>query len=99
MLIVTSKFTIANGMIDEVKTAFQHRPRLVDSFDGFLGIEVVSSVNNPAEILLITRWRDKESYQNWHHGHEYHDSHQGIPKGLKIVPRSTEIRMFEVIAE
>lgn len=99
MFIAMSKFAIANGMENEVKAAFRQRPHLVDSFDGFLGIEIMTPVDNPAEILLVTRWRDQQSYHNWHGGHEYHDSHKGIPKGLKLVPGSTEIRLFEVFAD
>lgn len=31
----------------------------------------------------------------WHHSHLYHESHKGIPKGLKRVPGETQIRRFE----
>jgi hypothetical protein len=33
-----------------------------------------------------------------HRSHDYHQSHSGIPKGLKLAPKSTEIRFFEVFA-
>ena len=99
MFIAISKFTIANSMEDEVKTAFCNRPHLVDSASGFLGIEVMNSIDNPAEICLVTRWQDEQSYHSWHTGHEYHESHKGIPKGLKLVPGSTEVQLFEVFAQ
>lgn len=98
MLVALSRFTIANGMADQVRVAFRDRPHLVDSASGFLGMEVMSPVGNPAEIWLVTRWSDEESYRNWHRSHEYHQSHKGIPKGLKLVPRSAEIRLFEVFS-
>lgn len=99
MIIALSRFTIANGMIDEVRTAFSGRPHLVDQVIGFLGMEVMSPHDKPAEIWLVTRWRDEQSYRDWHHGHEYHESHKGIPKGLKLVPGSTEVRLFDVFAD
>jgi heme-degrading monooxygenase HmoA len=99
MLVVLSRFTIANGMADTVHPAFRQRPHLVDSAPGFLGMEVLSPVDNKAEIWLVTRWCDEQSYRTWHRSHDYHKSHKGIPKGLKLVPKSTEIRLFEVFAD
>jgi heme-degrading monooxygenase HmoA len=47
----------------------------------------------------VTRWCDEQSYQSWHRSHDYHASHEGIPKGLKLVPKSTDIRLFEVFSD
>ena len=99
MLVALSRFTIANGMAEQVRSAFQQRPHLVDDASGFLGMEVMSPVDNTAEIWLVTRWCDEQSYRTWHRGHDYHESHKGIPKGLKLVPNSTEIRLFEVFSQ
>jgi len=98
MLVALSRFTIANGMAEQVRSAFQQRHHLVDDASGFLGMEVMSPVDNIAEIWLVTRWSDELSYRTWHRGHDYHESHKGIPKGLKLVPKSTEIRLFEVFS-
>ena len=99
MFVVQSRFTIANGMITEVREAFKNRPHLVDTAPGFKRMEVLSPTDKPEEIWLITYWTDEPSFKAWHHGHTYHDAHQGIPKGLKLVPKSTEIRSFELFAE
>jgi heme-degrading monooxygenase HmoA len=56
-------------------------------------------MDHPEEIWLITYWTDEASYKTWHRGHTYHASHQGIPKGLKLVPKSTEIRFFEHVSD
>ncbi len=98
MLVALSRFTIANGMAEQVRSAFQQRRHLVDDASGFLGMEVMSPVDNTAEIWLVTRWSDEQSYRTWHRGHDYHESHKGIPKGLKLVPKSTEIRLFGVFS-
>jgi heme-degrading monooxygenase HmoA len=98
MLIALSRFTVANGMAEQVRNAFRERPHLVDRAPGFLGMEVMSPVGDAAEIWLVTRWRDEQSYRTWHRSHSYHQSHKDIPKGLKLVPKSTEIRLFEVFS-
>ena len=99
MIVALSCFTIANDMADEVQAAFRNRPHLVDNAPGFLGMEVMSPVGNPDEIWLVTRWADEQSFHTWHKGHTYHESHKGMPKGLKLVPGSTTIRLFEVFAD
>lgn len=93
-----SRFVIANGMADEVKAAFRNRPHLVDGASGYLRMEVISPVDCPTEIWLLTFWADEPSFRTWHHSHLYHESHRGIPKGLKLVPGETKIRHFEWVA-
>ena len=90
-----SRFTVANGMTAEVKRAFLERPHQVDGAPGFVRMEVISPVDAPDEIWLLTFWSDEQSFRVWHHGHQYRESHAGIPKGLKLVPKSVEIRYFE----
>jgi heme-degrading monooxygenase HmoA len=98
MFIALSRFTIANGMTHEVRAAFQQRPHLVDDASGFAGMEVMSPVGNPAEIWLLTRWRDEQCYRDWHRGHNYHQAHKGIPKGLKLVPGSAGVLLLDVFS-
>jgi heme-degrading monooxygenase HmoA len=93
--VALSRFTVVNGMEDEVKRAFVDRPHLVDGTPGFLRMEVLTPVDDPREIWLLTWWRDEASYQAWHGSHHHKDSHRGIPKGLKLAPKSTEVRYFE----
>lgn len=99
MFVALSRFTIANDMSDEVRAAFRNRPHLVDGAPGFVGMEVMSPLGHPAEVWLLTRWNDEQSYRNWHRGHEYHESHKGIPKGLKLVPGSAAVQLFEVFSD
>jgi len=98
MFIALSQFTVANGMTEQVKDAFAQRPHLVDGAPGFLRLEVISPLDDRDEIWLLTYWRDEESFKAWHHSHLYRDSHKGIPKGLKLVPKSARLRFFEHVS-
>ncbi|MEO5694126.1 MAG: antibiotic biosynthesis monooxygenase family protein [Usitatibacter sp.] len=98
MFVALSRFTIANDMGEAVREAFRARPHLVDREPGFIAMQVMSPVETPNEIWLVTQWTDEATYRTWHRGHSYHESHLGIPKGLKLVPRSTEIRFFNLFA-
>jgi heme-degrading monooxygenase HmoA len=96
--VALSKFVVANGMTASVKASFRNRPHLVDGAPGYLRMDVVSPVDRPDEIWLMTFWTDDASFHAWHHSHLYHASHKGIPGGLKLVPGETQIRGFEHVA-
>jgi heme-degrading monooxygenase HmoA len=96
--VALSRFVIANGMADEVKAAFRQRPHFVDSAPGYRRMDVISPVDRPEEIWLITFWSDEASFLVWHHGHSYRDSHRGIPKGLKLVPGESKITHFDHVS-
>lgn len=96
--VVLSQFVVANGLTDKVKAAFRSRPHLVDNVPGYLRMEVISPLERPDEIWLITFWTDEASFQVWHHSHLYRDSHKDMPKGLKLIPKETQIRCFEHVA-
>lgn len=93
--VALSRFTVVNGMTAQVKQAFADRPHLVDGASGFLRMEVLSPLDEPDAIWLLTWWRDEESFKSWHGSHLHQESHRGIPKGLKLDPKATEIRYFE----
>jgi len=95
--VALSRFTVAQKT-DEVKQAFRQRPHHVDSALGFVRMDVLSPCDAPDELWLITYWRDEASYRTWHHSHLYKESHQGIPAGLKLVPKSVSMRFFEHVA-
>ena len=96
--VVLSRFVIANGMTAEVKAAFCSRPHLVDDAPGYSRMEVISPIDHPEEIWLLTFWTDKASFRAWHHSHLYHESHRGIPKGMKLVTGETSISHFEHVS-
>ena len=99
MFVALSRFTIRNGMAHEIREAFRARPHLVDNAPGFVGMHVMSPIENPAEIWLVTRWENEQSYRSWHKSHGYHESHGAIPKGLKLVPKSVDIQFFDLFAD
>jgi heme-degrading monooxygenase HmoA len=96
--VALSRFTVANGMTQQVKDAFRSRPGYVESAPGFLRMDVISPVSNSDEILLITYWTDQGSYETWHKSDAHHQSHKFIPKGLKVVPGSTRIEFYEHVS-
>lgn len=97
MIAAISKFEIQNGMEKEVKEAFKGRPKLVEHAKGFVKLDVLSPLNNPSEIHLITYWENEEDFEYWHKNH-LKEAHKNIPKGLKLVPKSWELTRYEYIS-
>lgn len=97
MIAIISKFEIENGMEAQVKEAFRSRPGLVEQAKGFVKLDVLSPIHNPAEIHLITYWENENDFNYWHRNH-LKESHKDMPKGLKLVSKSWDLCKFEYIA-
>ncbi len=95
----SSRFVVRNGMQDQVREAFRTRPHAVDGAPGFCRMEVLCPIDAPEEFWLMTWWTDEASFAAWHYSHLYRESHAGIPKGLKLVAKSVQIRRLELVAE
>ena len=96
MFAAISCFEVLPGFEDQVKEAFRNRPKLVEKYQGFIRLDVLSPKENEAEIWLLTYWQSEELFKEWHRNH-LKDSHVGIPKGLKLVPHSFKLRSFNHI--
>lgn len=100
MFAVISKFTVDNkdNMTASVKNAYVGRPHLVESAAGFVRLDVLSPVQNPDEIWLITYWTDQTSFQEWYRAHSYKEAHSNIPAGLKLISDRSEMLFFQHIS-
>jgi len=91
MVVAMSTFRVANNMETEVAAAFQKRPHMVDCAPGFLGMETFISTKDEALFHLVTRWTDSDSFHAWHRSAAHHESHEFIPKGLKLDSSYTQL--------
>ena len=94
MIVAISRFVVKNGMEEEVRAAFENRPRRVESVPAFLGFEVLQS--GPTFVLL-TRWSDQEAFERWHRSPEHKKAHEFIPEGLELDPEHTQLIVGETI--
>lgn len=100
MFVVISKFMIdnKNNMAAEVKNAFVERPHDVDKVAGFVRMDVLSPLEHPDQIWLLTYWTDQGSFQQWYRSPHYKESHRNMPANLKLVKHETELLFFEHIS-
>jgi len=100
MFVVISKFTVdeQGGMTASVKNAFAARPHRVENAPGFVRLDVLSPLDHPNEILLLTYWESQTRFQEWYRTHHYHEAHSSMPAGLRLIGDGAELHFFEHIS-
>jgi heme-degrading monooxygenase HmoA len=86
----------------ELVRAFRARARLVDDADGFVDLQVWQSDRDRGEVLMVSRWRDRDAFKAYMRSAEHRVSHDRIPAGLKDViklERLEHLHTYEVVAE
>jgi heme-degrading monooxygenase HmoA len=87
---------------DELVAAFQDRAGLVESHDGFVDLQVWRSDKDAAEVLMVSRWRDRDAFKAYMQSADHRFSHGRIGAGLKDaikLERLEHLHTYEVVAE
>ena len=64
MIAVINRLPVKEGAADQVVERFANSRGKVLGFRGFVSMEVLNSEAGD-EVLVITRWRDKDSFDSW----------------------------------
>src|SRR3954463_10010296 len=64
-IIKINAITVPAGSGDELAKRFAARAGAVDNQDGFEGFELLKPTDERTQWLVVTRWRDEESFQAW----------------------------------
>jgi heme-degrading monooxygenase HmoA len=102
MFVAVSRLKIAPERSDELVAAFRERAGLVDSAEGFCDIQVWRSIRDAGEIVMVSRWRDRESFKRYMRSEEHKISHSRIDPELQEeieLARFEQLDGYEVVAE
>ena len=102
MYISMSRLEIPADRAPELITAFQGRAGLADLAPGFIDLQVWQSDKDPGEILMVSRWSDKEAFTAYMRSEEHRVSHHRIAADLKAdikLRRLEQLHTYEVVAE
>jgi heme-degrading monooxygenase HmoA len=97
-----SRLAIPAERAPELVAAFRDRSRLADRADGFVDLQVWQSDRDQGEILMVSRWRDRESFKAYMKSDEHRLSHDRIDPALKAdiaLLRLDHLHTYEVVAE
>lgn len=102
MYVSMSHLRITPKRAPELIQAFTDRSGLVEHHAGFIDLQVWQSDRDPGELVMVSRWRDRECFKAYMKSADHRASHQRIGASLKsaIKLESLEhLHTFEVIAE
>lgn len=100
-VIKINAITVPQGSGDELAHRFAKRAGAVDGQEGFEGFELLKPTDAERPWLVVTRWRDEESFQTWlnspafTHGHRSADERSG-GEASKPVSTHSEVWNYEV---
>ena len=102
MYVSLSRLRVEAERAAELVAAFRRRAHLVDDADGFVDLEVWQSDRDPAEIVMVSRWRDRAAFKEYMRSEAHRISHERIDPGLDAaikLERLEHLHTSEVVAE
>jgi heme oxygenase (mycobilin-producing) len=87
---------------DELARRFAARAGAVDNQDGFEGFELLKPADDRTTWLVVTRWRDEESFQAWlaspafGHGHRSEAERSGSGPAPRPVGVHSELWSYQI---
>ncbi len=102
MYVALSRLRIEADRSDELVAAFGRRGRRVESHDGFVDLQVWRSDRDPTELIMVSRWRDKEAFRQYLTSDDHRVSHDRIDPVLRRaikLERLEQMHTYEVVAE
>ena len=102
MYVSLSRLRIPPERADELVAAFRRRVGLVDGFDGFVDLQVWQSDRDAGELVMVSRWRDRDCFKAYMKSREHQVSHDRIAPDLDDaikLERLEHLHTYEVVAE
>jgi heme oxygenase (mycobilin-producing) len=101
MYISVSRLRVDPAVATDLVAAFRARAGLVDSFDGFVDLEVWQSDSDPSELMMVSRWRDRSAFKAYMRSREHRLSHDRISPLVHSavrLERLEHLQTYEVVA-
>jgi heme oxygenase (mycobilin-producing) len=102
MYVSLSRLRVPGERAGELVAAFRSRAHLVDDADGFVDLQVWQSDRDPGELVMVSRWRDRESFKAYMRSERHRISHERIDPDLDDairLERLEHLHTYEVVAE
>ena len=102
MYVSLSRLRIGAERAPELVSAFRRRARLVEEADGFVDLQVWQSDRDPGELVMVSRWRDRDAFKAYMKSEAHAVSHGRIDPSLDEaikLERLEHMHTYEVVAE
>jgi heme-degrading monooxygenase HmoA len=102
MYVSMSRLRVEPERSDELVAAFRGRVGLVESHAGFIDLQVWRSDRDPGEVLMVSRWSDRDAFKAYMKSADHRRSHDRLDPSLKgaiRLERLEHLHTYEVVAE
>ena len=102
MYVSVSRLRVEPDRSDDLVAAFRGRAGLVEAHDGFIDLQVWRSDKDAAEVLMVSRWRDRDAFKAYMRSADHRVSHGRIGPDLKdaiTLERLEHLHTYEVVAQ
>jgi heme oxygenase (mycobilin-producing) len=102
MYVSLSRLRIDPQRAPQLVIAFRARAHLVDDADGFIDLQVWQSDRDASEIIMVSRWRDRQAFTAYMRSEAHRISHDRIDPLLQSdikLERLEHMQTYEVVAE
>ena len=96
MIAIINRLPVKEGAAGQIVERFANSQGNVQGFPGFVSMEVLRS-EDADEVLVITRWRDKDAFDSWVHSDEFKKAHGR--NGDELLRGHPQIGAYEVAVE
>lgn len=97
MIAIINRLPVKEGAADQVVDRFANSQGEVQGFPGFVSMEVLSSEVGD-EVLVITRWQDKDAFNSWVQSDEFKKAHARGGAG-ELMRGHPQMSTYEVAVE
>ena len=102
MYVSMSRLRVDEQRSNDLVEAFQRRAHLVDDADGFVDLQVWQSDRDEGELIMVSRWRDRDAFKTYMRSADHRVSHDRIDPELQAaiqLERLDHLHTYEVVAE
>ncbi len=97
MIAIINRLPVKEGAAGQVVERFANSRGHVQDFPGFISMEVLRS-EGADEVLVITRWRDKDAFASWVGSEEFKKAH-GRGGGGELLRGHPQMSTYEIAVE
>ena len=102
MYVSMSRLRVPVERAEQLVTAFRARAGLVDDHEGFVDLQVWQSDRDEGELIMVSRWRDRDAFKSYMRSADHRVSHGRIDPELQAaikLERLEHLHTYEVVAE
>jgi heme-degrading monooxygenase HmoA len=102
MYVSMSRLRVEVDRSDELVAAFQGRVGLVEAHHGFIDLQVWRSDRDRGEVLMVSRWSDRDAFKAYMRSADHRVSHSRLDPALKAaisLERLEHLHTYDVVGE